>query len=458
MPRGVAESLRDVGATDLVVALFFAAVLWLPPLAGHDAYEVALAILVAYAAFVAVRERRFPPVPIALVAYAAVYAAATIHGTGIDAIGLGSLKHGYFVRPLTAIAVATIATMPLQRLRVLAMVVLFGLTQVAVTAVQAGENVVHYGRHATDTASVDAVTGSLAWPGSPHQSSTVTMVALIAAMVLASAWLWGALPGRVAVVLAAGLLAVGAFSSTRASPVFALLVAGAIAAAALALRQDRAAVSRILTFGLASVVAAGGIVAVTLALYSGAYKGIAKENQGTQSVAVTKTGGPAARKAHRVRTFSGASLRPGRVVQLRLAVRLSLHSGLGIGLLGRGPGSSDIGNERYAYAQQVPLAKRTGTTWVGKVLTETGWLGLAAFVGLLVWLVVWGIKLCRAAPKQDRVLGLVLVGLAALTGATAAYGTFPTIAGYAVLFWPLVGLGISAERDRRRRVAAPAPV
>ena len=48
-------------------------------------------------------------------------------------------------------------------------------------------------------------------------------------------------------------------------------------------------------------------------------------------------------------------------------------------------------------------------------------------------------------------LGVSLIGVAALTGAIAAYGTFPTLSGYAVLFWAMVGLGISAARDRRHR-------
>ena len=90
-------------------------------------------------------------------------------------------------------------------------------------------------------------------------------------------------------------------------------------------------------------------------------------------------------------------------------------------------------------------------------MTETGWLGVAAFLALLGWLALLGRRLCRSdEATEDRVLGVALIGVAALTGATAVYGTFPTIAGYAVFFWPIVGLAISADRDGRRRTKAAA--
>ena len=148
-------------------------------------------------------------------------------------------------------------------------------------------------------------------------------------------------------------------------------------------------------------------------------------------------------------------LLPGRIAQLELAAQISVRDGLAIAAIGRGPGSSEPAKPYYRDTHSIPPPERTGSTWFGKLLTETGWLGVTAFLALLGWLVLLGRRLCRSTEaSEDCVLGLALIGVTALTGATAVYGTFPSLPGYAVLFWAMVGLAISAARDGRRRAKA----
>jgi hypothetical protein len=122
-----------------------------------------------------------------------------------------------------------------------------------------------------------------------------------------------------------------------------------------------------------------------------------------------------------------------------------VHSGAAVALVGRGLGRSEV-RILYTRPSQIPPPRRTATTWIGKALTETGWLGLIAFAGLLCWLVVLGWRLWGrpAAPLADRVMGAALPGIAALSAAGAAYATILSVRGYSTVFWVLVGVAIAA--------------
>jgi hypothetical protein len=145
---------------------------------------------------------------------------------------------------------------------------------------------------------------------------------------------------------------------------------------------------------------------------------------------------------------TGVELLPGRFAQIELASRLSVRDGLGVWLLGRGIGSSDL-TASYLLAQDVPPSQRTGSTWIGLLLTETGWAGLIAFFFLLGWLTLLGRRLWRGGSPAgpDRALGAALPGLAALTGAGAVFTTILSVRSYSIVFWILIGLAISAARE-----------
>jgi hypothetical protein len=154
---------------------------------------------------------------------------------------------------------------------------------------------------------------------------------------------------------------------------------------------------------------------------------------------------------------TGVELLPGRLAQLRLALRLSLHSGPVAGAIGHGVGSAQL-DPAYHLAQYVPEPQRTGSTSVGTLLTETGWLGLLAFVGFLTWLAILGRRLWqRSTAAVDRALGAALPGIAALTLLGAIFTTVLDVRGYSIAFWLLVGVALSAARDVGAYRALPSP-
>jgi hypothetical protein len=449
---------------EVAVAAMLAAVLWLPPLIGTRARLPALGLVALLAVYSIIRQRRLPPIPLFMVVYLAVYALATAHG-GVP--HLGELKEGYFVRPLTALAVAAVVITPVQRLRAVLLVVFFAATQVPVTAIQALENVASHGRNSVAVGAEDSVTGLLgAWQDKPATLATVAAAAIVVA-----GWLTGDVGGRWAILLGGGLVAVGAFTSTRASGIFVVATGTAIVLVALWAWWPDPPLQRLFVVAVATIVAGAGVVGLTALIYKGAFSGALK----TQEAHVTAGGGrtaggggqagsglteeptapgqPAVNARGDVVACTiapgtqGNTCLPGRVEQLRLAVHLSVRDGVGIALLGRGPGSAYISET----ATHIPAPRRTGTTWIGKVLTETGWMGVAAFLGILGWLVLLGRRLARRreGPTGDRVLGVALPGIVALTAVGAAYIDILTTRGYAYLFWLVVGIAISAGYEGR---------
>lgn len=454
------DRLGGVGTAEGAVALLLAAALWLPPVAGGTAWPLALALLLALAGYRIVCERRLPPVPALLIAYVAVYALVAVYGGTLTPTDAAR----YFLRPLTAVAVATVVVTARQRRRVLVLVVLFAATEIFFAAGQTVKTITTYGRGAV---SADSVTGTLG----AGQAGVLTLVAMVAATLVAGGWLAGALHTRHAAVAATALITIGVFSATRAIIPFVVVVAVAMAAAGLTFGRERPAARRLLALVAASIVAAPLLYGATIAIYPGAFVGaISSQNadilggaaaQGIHPPPAASTGTTTARPAaERQPAPRGVELLPGRFVQLRLAFDLSLHDGIETGLLGRGPGAAVL-DPSYQLAQDVPLPQRTGSTWIGLILTETGWLGFAAFIALLGWLALLGRTLWRQAEARsaDRAFGVALPGVAALTAVGGAFATILDVRGYSIVFWLLVGVAISAAypgRSLRRPAHAEA--
>jgi hypothetical protein len=118
-------------------------------------------------------------------------------------------------------------------------------------------------------------------------------------------------------------------------------------------------------------------------------------------------------------------------------------------MFGRGLGAAKLG-AGYPTSYDVPLAQRTGSTWIGMLLTETGWFGLAAFGSLLVWLLLVGRRLWSYAPPAsvDRALAGALPAIVALTALGAVLATVLDVRGYSIPFWLIVGVAIAADRAR----------
>jgi hypothetical protein len=432
MPRW-SDILDGVGLAEVLVALLLASVLLVAFEAGNKAWPPALALLVVFAAVQIARRRRLPPIPLPLVAYVVVCALAAAHG-GIDA---KVEVWRYFAGPLTALAVATVVVTALQRLRVLVVFVALALLQIPVVIGQTIDKVVAYGRHAT---LADFVYGTL---GANH-AGILTLVTVAAAALVLAGWLSGALSTWTAIVLDAGLLSVAAFSATRAAPGFVVVTCLAMLAA-LAVHGLGPPMRRLIGVALASVVGSAAVLGLMLAIYPNAFVGGFSAQEQTVLGHSQNSPQEVPRRSEDV-AHRNAPLLPGRLSQMRLAARLSVESGAAIAVFGRGLGSSEIRGVAYTESSQIPRPRRTATTWVGKALTETGWLGLIAFAGLLCWLIVLGWTLWgrRAAPVADRALGAALPGIAALTAAGAAYATILSVRGYSTVLWVLVGVAIAA--------------
>jgi hypothetical protein len=197
-----------------------------------------------------------------------------------------------------------------------------------------------------------------------------------------------------------------------------------------------------------------GRVAATVAIDDVALRRGRSGRGGTGSGSIApagrgSSGAPTAGPSAQAGGPHGVELLPGRFAQLRLALRLSVHSGLRVALVGRGIGASTL-DPRYQLAQAVPLPQRTGSIWLGVLLTDTGWVGTLAFFGLLGWLVHASRRLWRAAASTDRLLAAALPGLVVLTLLASVFSLVLQARSFSLIFWILVGLTMSAVADQRQ--------
>jgi hypothetical protein len=501
--------LAGVGLVDMLVAATLACALWLPSVVGARAWIVPYGALIVVAAWRCTVDRVRPALPIVLVVYVAFYALAAIHGGSIDAAEVAR----FFYRPLGAVAIATLATGAAQRMRVLVLMAAFIALEIPVSAEQAIRNIIRFGRGAT--LGVDSVTGTLG----TTQGGIASLAALIIAMLLVGAWTSGRLPLAATIPAVALFLAVSVFSSMRAMVLFAPAAGLALATGALFYGSRRPPLRRLVAVAAVAMLAAPVVYVGIKALYPSSFVGFwSNQNQNalggaaamgisTSTVATAATAPTAAAPAptaaataptatatapratataptatatapttaatmvpksakhrgHGTQASSsparptGVALLPGRRKQLSQAYHLSMQSGAGIAVLGRGLGAARLQGD-YQTSWDVPLPERTGSTWAGVLLTETGWLGLGAFLMLLVWLVVVGRRIWLAGPRSmaDRALALALPGIAAITAFGAVYTTILDVRGYSIPFWLLVGVAISADRAREVDGFTPA--
>jgi len=437
----VAIARIEASPADAALALLLVGALWLPAMGGNSVWLAGLAVVLMLATVRLVRRRSAPPAPLFFVAFVTVYVLAALHGWS----GGGSDVARYFLRPALAVAVAVLVVTPRDRLRVLLLICAVVALEVPVTAAQAIANLIRYGREATVGA--DSVTGTLG----VGQAGVVTLVAVLVAVLAVGAALARTIRPTTALAVAAACCSVGVFSATRAVIAFVPVAMVGMALALLAYGRDRPRLRALLVIAVASVAAAPVFYAGTIALYPDAFLGAISSQTADFLVgpAPGSGAGDADSNAASTPQPQGAALLPGRLVQLRLAVRLSHEEGPAVALLGRGPGAAEQ-DPSYVTSESIPLPQRTGTTWIGRTLTETGWLGLGAFVALLGWLALLGRKLWQSAAvgSADRAFAAALPGIAALTAVGATFTTILDVRGYSALFWVVVGLAISATYGR----------
>jgi hypothetical protein len=433
------RELRGAGVGDLLVAALLFSAFYLDPVAGGGPWSLAL-IATCFAGLVAiVRDPRLiRTLPLPLVAYVVVYLAAGLAG-GLHG---GSDVGRYLVRPVAIGALALWMLGPDVRRRTLILALAAIAPQVAFALFQSVRAIVEHGRNAVVAA--DSVTGSL---GS-SEANTLGLVAIAGVCIVVALHLAGLLRARVALVGGLLLLSICILASTRAAVLLVPLVAAVLCVGvALALR-GRAPVRALAVCAVLAALSVPAIYGATEGLYPGSFVG-AFSNQSTHLLdgelvdrppAEPSAGGPVYTGPH------GVQVLPGRREQIRLAVRISDEEGARVALLGRGFGSALV-LEGATEGAIVPLSHRTGVTWVGKIITETGWLGLAAFVGLLAWLFWLGLRLIvRASDPWDRALGFLMPAFVALTAGGAVYTTVLDVRAYSALFVVLSAATIAATR------------
>ena len=193
------------------------------------------------------------------------------------------------------------------------------------------------------------------------------------------------------------LLAGDVFTGLRAAiaflPVTAVALAAGLVIAGRRFAHPRKVATLVVVTGVVSV---GVLWGATEAIYPGAFAGVFS-NQSSQvlnaadipkepqvgagacsAVAAAAARGPLHRAArHR------AAARPRHADQ---AGRPDIDRGRREGLRRRARLRRRGHPRRRALATHIPKAQTTGTIWLGRVLGDTGWIGIAAFFGLMAWL------------------------------------------------------------------------
>jgi hypothetical protein len=443
---------------------------------GYRAWVPALGIAALMAAAAGWLSGRRPLVPAALVGYLLIYTASGLHS---DPDTFSLIEAGkYFAPPVFALAIAWAAVSANVRRALVLMAIAALAIQLPVVIGQVIDLVIRYGSSAF--AQVDSISGML---GS-EQGGALTQVAIAVATVVIAAGCSGVLGRRTAIGGAVALLSLAVLTSTRASYV---LVPGVllVLAASVWLAGRSVGGSRLPApaLAVAAILSMPALILATGALYPGSNTGIdsisglvTSLDEGDQQLAAVKPLTPSASHTSASGTHgthgshSGTkptkpvpppqlTTLPGRGKQLTLALDLSDDKGVVTALLGRGIGSTrfkddSVLSDRGETTDPITRPEQnTNGTWLARTITETGYLGLLAFLGLLAYLVVlfWRNRNLLGEPSWDAAVILALPAIAALTLGSAAYNTILAIQPFATIFWALLGIAIAIDLRNRRR-------
>jgi hypothetical protein len=470
--RRVAAIARTIGPAEVGYALLLLSAFVLPNWFGYPFWVPALALATALAIIHGWRSGRRPLIPLALVLYLGAYAIAGLHSNPATFSIIEAGK--YFGPPIFCLAIAWAAQGYVTRRNLVLLGLGAVILQVPIVVYQAADAVISLGRNAGQR--VDSVAGLL----SPEQVNAVGLVGLLAAVLTFTAGALGRLRLRWAVPATIVLLLLSILSSTRGSYAFApaafLAIAAALAAGAG--RITRPAITA----------AASAIVVVPIlyfgiqTLYPGANAALQKSQglsvgeqykwQGVPTGAVPTAhpnkgpapGGQAGAHqgapntaATRSSTPQSHTQLPGRLQQLRIALRLSVRSGPLVAILGRGigdtrfKGNSLVSSTPFSTNALTRPDQRTNGLWVPRILSETGYLGVLAFCGLSVYLLVlwWRNRRTEAMGGWDAAVVYALPGCAAITFLGGFYTTILVNQPYATLYWGFVGVAIAIDASNR---------
>jgi hypothetical protein len=465
IPRAADAARKHVRVELGYVALLVSAFV-LPEWIGYRAWVPALALATAFAMGHGLVSRRRPLLPAAMLAYLGVYAVAALHS---DPDTFSVIEVGKFLAPpVFALAVAWAAQERQVRRAMIVLAVGAVAIQVPVAIGQAVDAVVELGREDAVSAVdyISGLTGEL-------QSAALSQAGLLAAAVILSAAYLRAIAPRWGIPLGLALAALTVLSSTRAGYLFAAATLGAIAVALwISSRQLSRRGLMVRTAAVLAIVIAPAMALATGAIYPGANEALTSPSGVTtaldegdeqlreEPVGSARQGGAAAAEeaAEEAAEDRNPTLLPGRGAQLTLALELSIQEGFDVALLGRGIGStrfkddSLLAHETVTFDRVTRPEQNTNGVWIPRTITETGYLGLLAFLGLIAYIVAlwWRNREIVASPTWDAAVIVALPGIAALTLASAFYNTVLAIQPYATLFWATLGLAIALDSERSR--------
>ncbi len=451
----------EVGYAILLAAGFVA-----PHWISYRAWIPALALAILLAAGHGLLSRRKPILPAALLAYLGVYLLAAIHSNPDTFSFIEAGK--FFAPPILGLAVAWAAQSARIRKHVIALALGAVLLQLPVTLGQAIDNLVERGRDQA-VQGVDSITGLLGHAA----GGTLTECSVLAGTLLVCAFFVGLRPSRWLLAGGIALMFVGVLTSTRASYAFVpLALAGIAAILWIGARRFIPRAKLALSLALA-VLAMPVLVASVAALYPGANapftnvsfflknlvaapgSAAAEESENASGAEATPAGSGGRRRT--------TTVLPGRGRQLTVAFDVVTRSDIDDTTLGLGIGATRFKQQAVleetgaTYDPITRLEQQANGTWLSRTLAETGFLGLAAFVGLLLYLVVlsWRNRDLMREPSWDAALVAALPGVAALTAIGAFFNTVLAIQPYASIFWPIVGVALAIDaRSREDRASS----
>jgi hypothetical protein len=459
--------LRSVIRAEVGYALLLISAFVLPVWIEYRAWIPALALATGLAAAQGLLAGRRPVLPAAILAYLGAYLIAGLHS---DPDTFSVIEAGkFFAPPIFALAVAWAAIESSTRRIIVILSIAAVAIQIPVVIGEVVDILIRYGRDG-GLSWVDSISGMLG----PQQGSPLTQVGIMIGILLIAAAYVGKLAP--AIWIGGGLVTIGLglLTSTRASYVFvpAALIVLAVTLWVASRRGARARLSpwiaTVLSVGILPVLILG-----TAAVFEGA-------NEGLNSVSALVTGLDRGDQQFEIerdlaRSSSGRAatgrrsgdrerltVLPGRGRQLTLALELSDDEGPATLLLGRGIGSTRFKEQGVLSptgATADPLRRpeqRTNGVWLARTISETGYVGLAAFLwllGFLVWLWWRNVEIINE-PSWDAAVIFSLPAIAALTLVSSAYNTILAIQPYATLFWALLGVAIAI--DFRQRNGMPA--
>lgn len=353
----------------------------------------------------------------------------------------------YLLPPLLALVTASVARDPIVRRRIVVMLIAATLIDTAVVWYQAG-----YLQHFHP--GTDSVNGTLAASGKDMNTFVVLLPATVCfALALERVW-----RPMLFLFFAVAMATVGPLSDGKAVLAFVPIAFGAVLVAYWFSVRRSSDSRRALLLLLVSVL----LVPVLLFTYVAAYPTGLSSDRLTSLSAITR---------YFFTQQPGGSL-PERGVQLKIAVNQSAAAGPLPALWGYGLGKSNlfqghtaVGTPRgTTLTSQITATnpddlywladkhQQTSGIWIGQILTETGWIGVLLFLGLIAYTIRLGYRNAPLLPpgSLDRALLVALPGIGVLTLVGGIYINLFFEPPIDLFFWPILGLCIAIADSARR--------